>query len=687
MGISEEFIMTTISPGFKRPITLYRNNQNMKKQRLAGGSSSGDGSLNYTHLQDERRKLPIYTTRHRLLKALQPMSSAIVIGETGSGKTTQLPQYLYESGQHKKLMIACTQPRRVAAITVAQRVAEEMGDQLGHTVGYCVRFEDCTGKDTKIKYMTDGMLLREAIHDPLLKRYSTVILDECHERTIHTDVLFGVVKKAQAERKERGMILLKIIVMSATMDVDHFSNYFNKAPVLYIEGRQYTVKIMYTSEPQSDYVFSALAAVFQVHEESPPNEDILVFLTGQEEIESAVKSIKDIAKDLSQDSPPLIVCPMYAALPSNLQLRIFQHTPKGSRKVIVATNIAETSITIHGIKHVIDTGKVKAKVFNPFSGLDLLKVVNTSKAQAWQRSGRAGREAPGTCYRLYTESEYDQMRDNTLPEIQRCNLSSVILQLLALGIEDVLNFDFMDKPSKESLENAVNQLELLGAVIKDIKPKLTPEGRKMADFPLEPRLAKVILAAKDHSCLEEILTIVSALSVDSVYHTPASKKDDAVAVRNKFMASEGDHLTLLNIYRAYKGVNCNKQWCHDNFLNGRNLRTAVDVKKQLKEICTRQQLPVESCGQDTTAIRKCLCAGFFMNAAELQKEGQYVTVSSRKPVSIHPSSSIFQCKPAYVIYNELIQTSKCYMRDLSVVDADWLYDVAPSYFRRKLSKK
>ncbi|ELT92273.1 hypothetical protein CAPTEDRAFT_197070 [Capitella teleta] len=594
-------------------------------------------------LQMDRRRLPIFPAKKRFIQEITRVASAIVIGETGSGKTTQIPQYLLEAGVHKGRTIAVTQPRRVAAITVAQRVAKEVGCEIGEAVGYCVRFDDSSTGASKI-------------------RYSVVILDEAHERTIHTDVLFGVVKQAQKQRQMQGTLPLKVIVMSATMDVDHFAEYFNNAEVLYVEGRQFPVKLMYTREAISDYLHTALVTIFQIHQEAPASEDMLVFLTGQEEIEAMVDSIRDIARDLPSTCPALIACPMYAALPANLQLKIFQPVPAGTRKVIVCTNIAETSITIHGIKHVIDTGKVKAKVYNPSINLELLKVHNISQAQAWQRTGRAGREAPGICYRLYTEPEFHKMPENTIPEIQRCNLASVMLQLMALGVRDVVKFDFMDKPSESCLKDAKDCLQLLGALTKEERPKLTDLGRQMAAFPLDPRMAKVIISAKEHGCLEEILTIVAVLSVESVIFTPHNKREEAIGARRKFISHEGDHMTYLNIYRAFKAVDGNKHWCHDNFVNGRNLKTAMEVRRQLREICVRQELPLKSCGTDLSAVRQCFCAGFYMNSAELVADGKYVTLISRKPVAIHPSSALFQCKPGYVIYNELVKTTKCYMR-------------------------
>ncbi|KAF3706694.1 putative ATP-dependent RNA helicase DHX33 [Channa argus] len=633
----------------------------------------------------QRKQLPIHQAKPQLLTQLRQLHNAIVIGETGSGKTTQIPQYLYEAGIGRQGIVAITQPRRVAAISLAGRVAEEKRTQLGKLVGYTVRFEDVTSSETKLKFMTDGMLLREAIGDPLLLRYTVVILDEAHERTVHTDVLFGVVKTAQRRRRELNKIPLKVIVMSATMDVDLFSEYFNKSPVLYLEGRQHPIQIYYTKQPQSDYLQAALVSVFQIHQEAPLSHDILVFMTGQEEIEALAKTCRDIAKHLPEGCGPMVVIPLYASLPQAQQLRVFHPAPKGCRKVILSTNIAETSVTISGIKYVIDTGMVKAKRFNPDSGLEVLAVQRVSKAQAWQRAGRAGREDSGSCYRLYTEQEFENLIPMTVPEIQRCNLASVMLQLLALGIPDVMNFDFMSKPSPEAVCAAVEHLELLGAVERrESQVFLTALGKKMASFPLEPRYAKTILLSPGYSCSEEILSIVSLLSVDSVLYNPPARRDEVLAARKKFTSSEGDHMTLLNIYRAFKRVSGNKEWCRENFVNSRNMGLVKEVQGQLKEICLKLNLKLESCGADTGNVRRCLAHGLFINAAELQLDGSYLALDTHQPVAIHPSSVLFQAKPAYVVFNELLHTSRCYMRDLCLVDADWLLDAAPEYFGNKL---
>ncbi|XP_073446671.1 ATP-dependent RNA helicase DHX33 isoform X1 [Dendrobates tinctorius] len=636
-------------------------------------------------IEQQRRSLPIYQARAQLIGQLRQLESAVLIGETGSGKTTQIPQYLYEASIGRQGIIGVTQPRRVAAISLATRVSEERKTELSKLVGYTVRFEDVTSEETKIKFLTDGMLLREAIGDPLLRRYSVVILDEAHERTVHTDVLFGVVKTAQKKRKELGKLPLKVIIMSATMDVDLFSQYFNGAPVLYLEGRQHPIQVFYTKQSQSDYLQAALVTVFQIHQEAPASHDILVFLTGQEEIEAMTKTCRDIAKHLPDGCPQMAVMPLYASLPHSQQLRVFQNAPKDHRKVILSTNIAETSITITGIKYVVDTGMVKAKKYNPESGLEVLAVQRVSKAQAWQRTGRAGREDSGICYRLYTEDEFEKLEKMTVPEIQRCNLASVVLQLLVLRVPNILTFDFVSKPSPDSIQSAIEQLDLLGAVErKEDQIILTPLGKKMASFPLEPKFSKTILISTKFHCTEEILTIVALLSVDSVLHNPPAKRDEVQAVRKKFISSEGDHITLLNIYRAFKNLGKNKEWCRENFVNGRNMMLVSEVRAQLRDICIRMSMPIESSRTDTRNIRQCLAHGLFMNAAELHPDGTYTTVETHQPVSIHPSSILFHCKPACVIYNELLHTSKCYMRDLCVVDADWLFEAAPEYFRRKL---
>ncbi|KAG1714843.1 ATP-dependent RNA helicase DHX33 [Nymphon striatum] len=617
----------------------------------------------FADIARQRQSLPAFTARKNLIANVKHHSTIILIGETACGKTTQVPQFLHEEKIERNGMIGITQPRRVAAVTIAERVSVETGTELGKLVGYTVRFDDTTSEETKMKYMTDGMLLREAMLDPLLKKYSIIILDEAHERTIHTDVLFGVVKHAQESRTFGPK--LKIIIMSATMNVDKFSQYFSNAPVFYLEGRQFHVEILNLEQSEPDYVFAALRATFQVHQ-SQDSGDILIFCTGQEEIESMAKKIRETSKHLSSNFKRVQVCPLYAALPSSDQLQVFMKAQNGCRKIILATNIAETSLTIPGIKFVIDTGMVKARIYNPSTGLSLLKVQKISKAQAWQRSGRAGRQSSGKCFRLYTEQDYETMRLQTIPEIQRCNLSGVVLELVAIGIKNLANFDFMDKPSEKAINKAIVDLQLLGAL---------EEGKqtKVSVFTLN----RYIIA------LEEVLSIISMLSVESIFFSPAYQKEYVNTIRNRYSSSEGDLITLLNVFRAYKSVNKKKEWCKENYIHHRNIKMAIEVKKQLVEVCQNVKIPLKSCGQDTIPIRKCFATGMLKNTAEICPDGTYVALDTHYKTSIHPSSCLFKCKPAYVVFAEMVKTSKCYIRELCVVDPDWLSDAAPTYFKNK----
>jgi pre-mRNA-splicing factor ATP-dependent RNA helicase DHX16 len=359
----------------------------------------------------------------------------------------KIPQYLYEIGYAELGKIGCTQPRRVAAMSVAARVAQEMNVRLGKEVGYSIRFENCTSDATKIQYMTDGMLLREILTEPDLASYSCMIIDEAHERTLHSDILFGLVKDIVRFRSD-----LRLIISSATMDAEKFSKYFDDASIFMIPGRMFPVDIYYTKSPEADYVDAAVVTVLQIHVSQPLNGDILVFLTGQEEIETAAEILTQRSRNLGSRIPELMICPVYANLPSEQQAKIFEKTPKGARKVVLATNIAETSLTIDGICYVIDTGFNKQKSYNARSGMESLVVTPVSQAAANQRAGRAGRTQPGKCFRLFTAWSFQhELEPNTVPEILRTNLGNVVLMLKSLGINDLVHFDFMDKRKCDSL--------------------------------------------------------------------------------------------------------------------------------------------------------------------------------------------------------------------------------------------
>lgn len=612
-------------------------------------------------IKQQRETLPVYKFRKQLLDAVNENQLMIVVGDTGSGKTTQLPQYLAEGGFANHGAIAVTQPRRVAAMSVAKRVAEEVGCKLGQEVGYTIRFEDCTSPETKIKYMTDGMLQREILLDPNLRRYSVIMLDEAHERTIATDVLFGLLKKTLKRRPD-----LKVIVTSATLDADKFSEYFNKCPIFTIPGRTYPVEIMYSREPESDYLDAALVTVMQIHLTEPQG-DILLFLTGQEEIDTSCEILYERMKALGPSVPELIILPVYSALPSEMQSKIFEPAPPGSRKVVIATNIAETSITIDQIYYVIDPGFVKQNAYDPKLGMDSLVVTPISQAQAKQRAGRAGRTGPGKCFRLYTEAAFQsEMLPTSIPEIQRQNLSHTILMLKAMGINDLLHFDFMDPPPTNTMLTALEELYALSAL--DDEGLLTRLGRKMADFPMEPALAKVLIYSVDMGCSDEILSVVAMLSVQTVFYRPKEKQQQADQKKAKFHDPHGDHLTLLNVYNGWKLSKFSNPWCFENFIQARNMRRAQDVRQQLVSIMERYKHQVISCGRNTMKVRQALCSGFFRNAARKDPQEGYKTLTEGTPVYMHPSSAMFGKPAEHVIFHTLVLTTKEYMHCTTAIE-------------------
>ncbi|KAL7312557.1 DEAH-box ATP-dependent RNA helicase prp22 [Mucor circinelloides] len=642
------------------------------------------GKVTSLSIQEQRESLPTFKLRSSLIEAIRENQMLIVVGDTGSGKTTQMTQYLAEEGFANNGRIGCTQPRRVAAMSVAKRVAEEVGCRVGQEVGYTIRFEDCTSPETRIKYMTDGMLLRECLIDPEMSQYSVVILDEAHERTISTDVLFGLLKRAAKRRPD-----LKLIITSATLDADKFATYFNNCPIFTIPGRTYPVEVLYTKDPETDYLDAALITVMQIHLSEPPG-DILLFLTGQEEIDTAAEILFERMKALGNDVPELIVLPVYSALPSEMQSRIFDPAPPGSRKVVIATNIAETSITIDGIYYVIDPGFVKQNKWDAKLGMDSLVVVPISQAAARQRAGRAGRTGPGKCYRLYTETAYrNEMLPNTIPEIQLLNLSMTVLTLKAMGINDLLHFDFMDPPPENNLIQALEQLYALQAL--DDEGLLTRLGRKMAEFPLDPQLSKMLIQSVDLGCSEEILTIVAMLTAQNVFYRPKEKQAQADQKKAKFHQPEGDHLTLLTVYNGWKGSKFSNAWCFDNYIQARSMKRAQDVRKQLLGIMDRYRHDIVSCGRNYTKVCRALVSGYFRNAAKKDPQEGYKTLLEGTPVYIHPSSALFNKGPEWVIYHEIVFTSKEYMREITAIDPKWLTEAAPTFFRvadaNKISKR
>ncbi|KAI9846552.1 MAG: DEAH-box ATP-dependent RNA helicase prp43 [Thelocarpon superellum] len=648
-------------------------------------------SKQYFNILHTRRNLPVHQQREEFLQMYQKTQILVLVGETGSGKTTQIPQFvLYDDlPQRTRQMVACTQPRRVAAMSVAQRVANEMDVTLGEEVGYSIRFEDVTSPKTIMKYMTDGMLLREAMNDHNLSRYSVIILDEAHERTLATDILMGLLKEVAVRRPD-----LKIIIMSATLDAQKFQKYFNHAPLLAVPGRTHPVEIFYTPEPERDYVEAALRTVLQIHATEPEG-DILLFLTGEEEIEDAVRKISLEADEMVReaDAGPLKVYALYGTLPPAQQQRIFEPAPpprKGGgrpgRKCIVSTNIAETSLTIDGIVYVVDPGFSKQKVYNPRIRVESLLVSPISKASAQQRAGRAGRTRPGKCFRLYTEAAFKkELIEQTHPEILRSNLANTVLELKKLGIDDLVHFDLMDPPAPETMMRALEELNYLACL--DDEGDLTVMGKLASEFPLDPALAVMLISSPEFYCSNEILSLTALLSVPQIFNRPTSARKRADEMKALFAHPDGDHLTMLNVYHAFKGSAAQenpKAWCHEHFLSLRALQSADNVRAQLRRIMETHELELVSTPFEDKKyyenIRRALVAGFFMQVAHKDSGGKmYTTVKDNQTVLLHPSTVLGQ-DADWVLYNEYVLTTKNYIRTVTAVKPEWLLDIAPTYY-------
>jgi pre-mRNA-splicing factor ATP-dependent RNA helicase DHX16 len=653
----------------------------LEKQRLQANLDEAEKKAKT--IEDTRKSLPIYEYRNEFIAAVETNNILVLVGETGSGKTTQLPQYLAEAGYAKTGRIACTQPRRVAAISVAHRVAQEMGTKVGKKCGYSVRFESATSDETQVEYQTDGLLLRMLLTDPTLSEYSVVILDEAHERTLATDILMSLLKEVSLHRPE-----FRLIIASATLSAQKFSDFFFKANIMNIPGRTFPINKVFATSPEANYLSAAVTTCFQVHLSQQGPGDILVFLTGEEEILAAAEYINDTQKKLGTKSPPLIVAPVYGALPSEAQQLIFDPVPPGSRKIVLATNIAETSLTIDGISFVIDCGLEKQNSYNAATGMDALVVVPCSRASAEQRAGRAGRTGPGMAFRLYTKyAFYHELPENTLPEILRINLDGPVLTLKAMGIHDILHFDFMDSPPVTALAASLETLYALGYL--DSNGAVTKLGRRASELPLDPRLSKVLLAADSLGCVDEVITLVAMVQeAGTLFFAPKDKKVAAEHAKARFTSTTastgGDLIAFLNVWNEFVENDYSVLWCRDNFVQYRCLNRVRDVREQLVKLCERVEIFESSCGvHDYQKILKAFTSGYFANVARLNRDGQtYRTLKQGLSVHVHPSSCLRELRPKLVVFAELTMTSKEFVRTCAPIDPAWLTEVAPHFHKK-----
>lgn len=652
-----------------------------------------------------RSTLPVYSNRDEIMPYLLENQVTILIGETGSGKSTQIPQFLLEDlyKQNKRGSIAVTQPRRVAAISLATRVAQEFGSRVSDKVGYSVRFDNATSERTRLKYLTDGMLLRELMMNKDLKEYSVIIIDEAHERTLLTDLILGLLKTLiTTTRKD-----LKVIVMSATLQAEAFSNFFDKAPILFVEGRKFNVTQYYLKAPSDDIIDCAINCCVQINQGEQLG-DILCFLPGQEEIDKAVTIMNKIAPVIAKETsvPLMLAYPLYAALSPAQQASVFNPVKGFKRKVVFSTNIAETSVTISGVKFVVDSGLRKVKVWRHQLGLASLLTVPISQASAMQRTGRAGRESEGKSYRLFCEDDFSKLPKQTEPEIVRSDITSPVLMLKRYGVNDLVNWTWFENPGKEAIIQGLQELYHLKAL--DDSGKITNIGRKMALLPLLPHLSCVLIKASETDCINQVIDIISCLSVENLLLNPQPEQRDEVNEKRLSSCNAGKKYgdlimakELFDIYFYDLGNGSNatqerKEWCKDLCVSYRGFKNVLKIRSQLKSYCKKifdnthlkpddddeisgEQFKLNANEDEIKTILKCFLSGFSKNTAIGMPDRSYRTVTSGETISIHPSSLLFgnkQC-PA-IFYTEYVFTTKGYARNVSRIELSWLQDIVSS---------
>ena len=608
------------------------------------------------------KALPVYEQKQIILDALKENQVIVVQSPTGSGKTTQIPVILHEAGFSQNGIIAVTQPRRIAALSVSEFISKQLGTKYPGLVGYKMRFEDKTDATTRIKIMTDGILLQEMKLDPLLSKYSVIMVDEAHERSLNIDFVLGLLKRILKERKD-----FKVIVSSATMNAEAFSEYFENCPIVNIETITYPVTIVYDppkisattiTEQGSECLIEKICSTVERVLNNGEDGGILIFLPGEKIIKDCLFKL-----DHSKFARKIYTLPLYGRLAKEEQERVFDPAPFGKKKVIISTNIAETSVTISDITTVIDSGLSKLNYYNPRTFTSSLVETAISKASSNQRKGRAGRTQAGTCYRLYSRKDFDTRPLYTTEEIFRTDLSEVVLQMAELGIKDFMDFDFIAPPGKEGIIGAVDTLNMLGALNKD--NSLSSIGKLMVQFPLEPRISRIIVESiiRYPNVLEEAIIASSFLSTNSPFLLPQGEEMEARKAHHAFRDMQGDFVSYLNIFSAYKNSTNKERFCKKNYLDERVMSEIDNINEQLKEIVSDMNIPILNGGKRGDYLC-CIASGMIQFVCIRTGKEKYKTLTTDR-ISIHPGSVMFKQDPLYFVAGEIVRTSRMYAMSVS----------------------
>ncbi|MBQ0050808.1 MAG: ATP-dependent RNA helicase [Treponema sp.] len=619
-------------------------------------------------------KLPVYEQKDKILECLKNNQVIVVQSPTGSGKTTQIPVILHEAGYSQNGVIAVTQPRRIAALSVSEFIAKQLKTNYPGLVGYKMRFEDKTDASTKIKIMTDGILLQEMKLDPWLTKYSVIMVDEAHERSLNIDFVLGLLKRVLAARPD-----FKVIVSSATMNAEAFSNYSGGCPIVSIDTVTYPVTMVYdppmgktttTTATGSEYLLTKIEKTIDRVLDNDEKGDILIFLPGE-------KIIKDCMARLSNASfrSKIHLVPLYGRLPKEEQERVFDKAPLGKKKVVISTNIAETSVTINGITTVIDSGLAKLNFYSPRTFTSELNETPVSKASSNQRRGRAGRTQPGTCYRLYSRKDFDSRPEYTTEEIYRTDLSEVVLRMSELGITEFDTFDFISSPQKEDIRGAVETLNLLGALNPD--NTLSSVGKMMVEFPLEPRVSRILVESimRYPEVLEETIICAAFMSTHSPFILPPGEETDARKAHHAFRDIQGDFVSYVKLFRTYQTMKNPVRFCQNNYLDERVMAEIANIKSQLEEEIGDLGIPVGSGGSMDDYLC-CIASGMIQFVCIREGKENYRSLTAEH-ISIHPGSNMFRSDPLFIVAGEIVRTSRTFAMSVSPLTKALLSKIAP----------